>query len=440
MTKKHISREIDQVLLDWKNQTDRKPLLLRGARQVGKSTAVQHLAKEFDHFVEVDFEQQIEIHAFFKGNLDPKNLCDNLSLYFNTPIIAGKTLLFFDEIQSCLPAIISLRYFYEKMPALHLISAGSLLEFALSELPSFGVGRVRSVFVYPFSFDEFLLSQGEHQLVRLKKAANPSQPMLEPFHQKLIDYFKKFLIIGGMPEAIARYANGGTLLEVQAILDDLLVSITADFSKYKKRVPSLRISEVFESIINQMGGKFIYSKAATQASQLQIKEAVQLLIMAGLVIPVTHTSANGLPLGAEVDTKKIKLILLDTGLMQRFLGLNTGAILAQNDFEAINKGAIAEMFVGLEWLKYGNPFHLENLYYWHRENANGNAEVDYIVQLQENLIPIEVKASNKGAMQSMYQFLKEKNRPLGIRLSLENFSSYQSIEVYPLYAVSNLRL
>lgn len=440
MTKKHISREIDQVLLDWKNQTDRKPLLLRGARQVGKSTAVQHLAKEFDHFVEVDFEQQIEIHAFFKGNLDPKTLCDNLSLYFNTPIIAGKTLLFFDEIQSCLPAITSLRYFYEKMPALHLISAGSLLEFALSELPSFGVGRVRSVFVYPFSFDEFLLSQGEHQLVRLKKAANPSQPMLEPFHQKLIDYFKKFLIIGGMPEAIARYANGGTLLEVQAILDDLLVSITADFSKYKKRVPSLRISEVFESIINQMGGKFIYSKAATQASQLQIKEAVRLLIMAGLVIPVTHTSANGLPLGAEADTKKIKLILLDTGLMQRFLGLNTGAILAQNDFEAINKGAIAEMFVGLEWLKYGNPFHLENLYYWHRENANGNAEVDYIVQLQENLIPIEVKASNKGAMQSMYQFLKEKNRPLGIRLSLENFSSYQSIEVYPLYAVSNLRL
>lgn len=440
MTKKHISREIDQVLLDWKNQTDRKPLLLRGARQVGKSTAVQHLAKEFDHFVEVDFEQQIEIHAFFKGNLDPKTLCDNLSLYFNTPIIAGKTLLFFDEIQSCLPAITSLRYFYEKMPALHLISAGSLLEFALSELPSFGVGRVRSVFVYPFSFDEFLLSQGEHQLVRLKKAANPSQPMLEPFHQKLIDYFKKFLIIGGMPEAIARYANGGTLLEVQAILDDLLVSITSDFSKYKKRVPSLRISEVFESIINQMGGKFIYSKAATQASQLQIKEAVRLLIMAGLVIPVTHTSANGLPLGAEADTKKIKLILLDTGLMQRFLGLNTGAILAQNDFEAINKGAIAEMFVGLEWLKYGNPFHLENLYYWHRENANGNAEVDYIVQLQENLIPIEVKASNKGAMQSMYQFLKEKNRPLGIRLSLENFSSYQSIEVYPLYAVSNLRL
>lgn len=439
MTKKHISREIDQVLLDWKNQTDRKPLLLRGARQVGKSTAVQHLAKEFDHFVEVDFEQQIEIHAFFKGNLDPKTLCDNLSLYFNTPIIAGKTLLFFDEIQNCLPAITSLRYFYEKMPALHLISAGSLLEFALSELPSFGVGRVRSVFVYPFSFDEFLLSQGEHQLVRLKKAANPSQPMLEPFHQKLIDYFKKFLIIGGMPEAIARYANGGNLLEVQAILDDLLVSITADFSKYKKRVPSLRISEVFESIINQMGGKFIYSKAATQASQLQIKEAVQLLIMAGLVIPVTHTSANGLPLGAEVDTKKIKLILLDTGLMQRFLGLNTGAILAQNDFEAINKGAIAEMFVGLEWLKYGNPFHLENLYYWHRENANGNAEVDYIVQLQENLIPIEVKASNKGAMQSMYQFLKEKNSPLGIRLSLENFSSYQSIEVYPLYAVSNLR-
>jgi uncharacterized protein len=432
-----IARNIDKTLLDWKTQEKRKPLLLRGARQVGKSTAVRVLSKHFEYFIEINFELETEAHAFFSGNLNPKAICDNLSLYFDIPIVEGKTLLFFDEIQACLPAISSLRFFYEKWPALHLISAGSLLEFALEQLPSFGVGRVRSVFVYPFSFDEFLGALGEQKLVALKQAANAEQPLLLPFHQKLTNYFKFFLIIGGMPEAVAHYANGGDLLGVQTVLDDLLISIQSDFSKYKKRVPSIRISEVFDSIIRQTGGKFVFTKAATQATLIQIKEAVGLLTMAGLVIPITHTSANGIPLGAETDDKKRKLILLDTGLYQRALGLNIGQLMAHNDFETINKGAIAEMFVGLEWLKYGSPFQSQNLYYWHRETANSNAEIDYVVQQGEQIVPIEVKASNKGAMQSMFVFLKEKNKTLGVRFSLENFSEYPPISVYPLYAVSN---
>lgn len=437
--KTHIQREIDKVLLDWKNQSDRKPLMLRGARQVGKSTAVQELSNHFEYFIEINFESQIEVQAFFNGNLDPKTICENLSIYFDTPIIPDKTLLFFDEIQSCLPAISSLRFFYEKMPELHLISAGSLLEFVLEQLPSFGVGRVRSVFVYPLSFDEFLVSLGEQKLVNLKKESNFEKPLALPFHQKLTEYFKKFLIIGGMPEVVAKYANGSDLLEVQAVLDDLLISIRADFAKYKKKVPSMRISEVFDSIIQQNGGKFIYTKAAVQTNISQIKEAVELLIMSGLVIPITHTSANGTPLGAEMDEKKRKLILLDTGLYQRILGLNAGKLLAQNDFDSINKGAIAEMFVGLEYLKYGNPLQHENLYYWHRESANSNAEIDYVIQQDEKVVPIEIKASNKGAMQSMFQFLKEKKRDYGIRLSLENFSTYPPINVFPLYAISTLR-
>ncbi len=437
--KKHIERKIDKVLIDWKNKPDRKPLLLRGARQVGKSTAVQELSKHFENYVEINFESQIEVHQFFKGNLNPESICENLSLYFNTPIIPGKTLLFFDEIQSCLPAISSLRFFYEKLPALHLISAGSLLEFALEQLPSFGVGRVRSVFIFPLSFDEFLGSLGEQKLVELKKKANPANPLPIPFHQKLIDYFKKFLIIGGMPEAVSVYASGGSFLDVQSVLDDLLVSIKADFAKYKQKVPSTRINEVFESIVHQNGGKFIYTKAATQTSLLQIKEAVQLLSMAGLVIPVTHSSANGVPLGAEIDEKKRKLMLFDTGLYQRFLDLNAGQILAQDDFDSINKGAIAEMYVGLEYLKYGSPFQHENLYYWHRENANSNAEVDYVIAQNQQIIPIEIKASKKGAMQSLFQFMKEKNSEKGIRISLENFTEIPLIDVIPLYAISTIR-
>ena len=314
-----------------------------------------------------------------------------------------------------------------------------MLEFGLEHLPSFGVGRVRSVFVYPLSFDEFLGSVGEEGLVRLKKEATADRPLPAPFHQKLTTYLKKFLIIGGMPEAVAQYAAGASLLEVQAVLDDLLIAMQADFSKYKKRVPSLRILEVFESVVGQTGGKFVFTKAATQANLAQIKEAVQLLVMAGLVIPVTHTSANGVPLGAEADPKKRKLILLDTGLFQRVLGLDTGQLLAQTDFDSINKGAIAEMFVGLEWLKYGSPLQVEHLYYWHRENPNSNAEIDYVFQQGQTVLPVEIKASNKGAMQSMFQFLAEKKGTVGIRLSLENFTAYPPIRVYPLYAVSTLR-
>jgi uncharacterized protein len=437
--KTYLPRKIDQVLLGWVKENDRKPLILRGARQVGKSTAVKQLSKKFQHYIEINFEEQKTVHAFFEGDLTPKAICEKLSLFYQIPIIPGETLLFFDEIQACIPAISSLRFFYEKYPELHLISAGSLLEFALEKLPSYGVGRVRSIFVYPLSFDEFLSSIGEDRLINLKNKSNFDNPIEVPFHTKLIDYFKKFLIIGGMPEAVANYVKDENLLSVQSVLDDLLVSFQADFAKYKKRVPQARISEVFESIVDQCGGKFIYSKASKQTSQLQIKEAINLLILSGLVIPITHTSANGIPLGAEADLKKQKLIILDTGLFQRILSLDIGSLMAKNNFEVINKGAIAEMFVGLEWMKYSNPFQMQNLYYWHRESTNSNAEIDYVFQRNESILPIEVKASNKGAMQSMYQFLKEKNRNLGIRFSLENFSKYDKIRVYPLYAVSKLK-
>jgi uncharacterized protein len=435
----YLSRSINKTLIDWKKQKDRKPLLIRGARQVGKSSAVKELSKQFEFYIEVDFESQIEVRSFFQGNIDPKIICENLSIYFKTPIIAGKTLIFFDEIQACLPAISSLRYFYEKLPQIHLIAAGSLLEFALQELPSFGVGRIRSIFLYPFSFDEFLSSLGETKLVELKKESSDGRPIAEPFHNKLIEYFKKFLIIGGMPEAVANYIENRDLLAVQEIIDDLIISLKSDFAKYKSKVATLRISEVFDSVINQNGGKFKFINSATNSSLLQIKDTIHLLKMAGLVIPVTHTSGNGIPLGAEVDNKKQKLILIDTGIFQRILGLNIGQLMANNDFDAINKGAIAEMAVGLEWLKYGSPTQQESLYYWQREKTNANAEVDYIFQSGDSVLPVEVKSSKKGSMQSIYQFLHEKNKKRGIRISLENFSSYDSIEVVPVYAISTLR-
>ena len=309
---------------------------------------------------------------------------------YNIPVIAGRTLLFFDEIQACIPAISSLRYFYEELPDLHIVAAGSLLEFALSELPSFGVGRVRTLFVYPFSFDEFLNASGEKLLLTAKQNASIEKPLPEAIHGRLLKYLKRFLVLGGMPEVISNYIQGKDLQSCQRVLDDLIISLKADFIKYKKRVPILRLSEVFDSVVQQTGRKFVYSKAAMESNHKQIKEAIELLSMAGLVIPVTHSSSNGIPLGAECDQKKRKMLIFDTGIFQRLLGLNISEILFDNDVEIVNKGNIAELFVGLELIKSASCYQHHSLYYWQREALNSNAEVDYVIQLQEEIIPIEV--------------------------------------------------
>ena len=437
-SKMYLKRKIDTALLDWHKASSRKPLLLRGARQVGKSSAVRELSKHFDYFLEVNFEEQKQVHRLFDGDLSPKELCNNLSIMYNVPIVPGKTLLFFDEIQSCIPAISSLRFFYEKYSELHLIAAGSLLEFAFDELPSFGVGRVRSMFVYPFSFNEFLSACKENLLLKTKQKATVNIPLQDVIHQKLLLYLKRFLLLGGMPEVVANYIEGNNFQACQLVLDDLIISLKADFAKYKKRVPSSRILEVFESIVKQTENKFTYSKVTTEANHKQIKEAVEILIMSGLVIPVTHTSANGIPLGAEIDFKKRKMLIFDVGIFQRILGLNISDVLFENSFEAINKGSLAELYVGLELLKSASCYKQQNLYYWQREALNSNAEVDYILQKNNEIIPVEVKSGTKGSMQSLYLFMKEKKITEGVRFSLENFSTYNKIKVYPLYAVSDV--
>jgi len=434
----YLRRKIDAELTLWRNQQESKPLLVRGARQVGKSTAIRHLGSQFEYYLEINFEEQRQVHRLFDGDLNPEVLCENLSILYNVPIIPGKTLLFFDEIQTCIPAISSLRFFYEKYAKLHVIAAGSLLEFALEEIPSFGVGRVRSLFMYPLSFDEFLIASGEQSLYDAKKTANKNMPLADPLHQKLIKYFKRFLVIGGMPEVVASYIDNHDIRHCSPVLDDLITSLKADFAKYKKQVPFLRISEVFDSVIQQSGNKFTYAKAATEANHKQIVEAVNLLIMAGLVIPVTHSSANGIPLGAETNPKKRKMLLLDTGIFQHLLGLNIAEIVLEEDFDVINKGAIAEQFVGLELIKNSSCYRQEILYFWQREAKSSNAEVDYVIQQNHQILPIEVKSGKKGSMQSLFLFLAEKKLDYGVRFSLENYSSYESVEVYPIYAVSEL--
>jgi len=436
----YLPRSIDKELQEWKDSADHKPLVLRGARQVGKSSAVRELGKRFSNIFEINFENKEYAAAkkIFECHSDPQLICDELSAIYEKPVEAGKTLLFLDEIQSCVDAISALRYFYELMPGLHVIAAGSLLEFALQKIPSYAVGRVRSMYIYPFSFEEFLQATGRTMLLDKFISASPEQPVSDEIHQKITELFLRFLVIGGMPEVVAKYSSGGSLLDCQNILDELTDTLFNDFAKYKQRVPATRLEEVFSAIISQTGQKFTYSQATTSANQVQIKESIELLRMAGLVYPVTHSSANGLPLAAETNPRYRKLMILDTGIYQRFLRLDLTHLLFNKKIEQINKGALAEMFVGIELVKAQNNRLPADLYYWQREKDGSTAEIDYIVPVGHEVVPVEVKAGTKGAMQSMFLFLKEKKRPYGIRCSMENFNKFQNIMIFPLYAAGKI--
>lgn len=434
-----MKRQIFDSLLEWKKDENRKVLLLRGARQVGKTYIVRELAKEFTQYIEINFEKNEEVRSFFDQNLDPERICMNLSAYTRIPIIEGKTLVFFDEIQSCPIAIQALRFFYESKQALHVIAAGSLLEFALADLASWGVGRIRSLYMYPMSFDEFLLANEEDALIAMKKEASPSLPLMPPFHEKLKEYLRFFLLIGGMPEAIKTFiANRNDMHSVQNVLSDITTSYYDDFAKYKRRIPVLRLREVMNSVVTQAGGKYIYSKAGSLSNPAQAKEALDLLEMAGLVYKVYHSSGQGVPLGSEVNFKMFKCLLHDSGIFQQIAGLRITDLMIADNIDMLNKGSIAEAFAGVELMKYNQVTEKKQLYYWHREKRGSNAEVDYLIEEENQIVPVEVKSGSTGKMQSLNLFINEKQSKKGLRISLENFSHYGKISVIPLYAVSNL--
>jgi predicted AAA+ superfamily ATPase len=222
------------------------------------------------------------------------------------------------------------------------------------------------------------------------------------------------------------------------VLDNLMITLCNDFIKYKKRAPKLQISAVFNSVVRQAGKKFVFSRAGREYSPYQLRQTLELLKMAGLVIPVVHTDATGLPLGAEIDSLIQKMILFDTGIFQRLQDLILSNPLIKKDFNFVNRGNIAEMYVGLELLKTSSYCFPQQLYYWQLDGKNNKAEVDYIIQCGEGIIPIEVKAGTGDNMKSLKLFMDEKKSKYGIRTSLENFAQYDKIKIYPLYAIKNL--
>lgn len=452
----YIERYIDTLLLEWKHSSSLKPLLLRGARQVGKSWAVEHLGKSFDYFIEVNFEKRPEIKEVFEKVHDVHELANSLGMLYNKPVEAGKTLLFLDEIQASPDAIKSLWSFKEDFPDLHVIAAGSLLEFTLKELPSFGVGRIRSLFVYPFSFDEFLMAEGKSTWVKAKQEASAEKPLLTALHQDLVLHYRTFLMVGGMPASVAAWVNSHDYRKCQTELDDIQLAYYDDFAKYARKVDPVLLRNTLQSVILQIGNKFTYSKVEGGYRAEEVKKALGLLCDAGIIKRVSYTAANGLPLGAGVNEKFRKYIYLDSGLLLRILDMDLGSarqltdlILAGSAEDFVNKGGLAEMVLGWEMVKYNNPRSQHDLYYWENTAEGTRSEVDYIMARDLKVLPIECKAGVSGKMKSLHLFMRQKHLTDAVRCSLENFSllenhdkqdsdALRSIQIIPLYAISTL--
>lgn len=445
----YYKRKIDNVLLQWKNSSKHKPLLLRGARQIGKSSSIRHLGEQFEFYIEINLERQRQIQTLFKSDLDIKRIVAEISSIMQIPVIEGRTLLFFDEIQECKEVISALRFFWEDMPNLHVIAAGSLLEFALNEISSFGVGRISSVFMYPMSFDEFLLAQGYDSLFEMKRKETTTEPLSDVLHEKLVELFRTFIMVGGMPEAVVTWIDSKDYLQCQSVHNEIVTTYEDDFGKYSRKATPMLIRATLRSIAHQTGGKFIYSHVGQEYKSAAVKEALHWLVLAGLATPVFCTAGNGLPLGAEANTNMAKYLYLDSGLLLSILNMSLGNrgqmaehILLSRATDLVNKGSITEMIAGLEIIKYLPPTHRPELYYWQREAKGSLAEIDYLIAKDMEILPIEVKAGTQGGMKSLYYYMEQKNIQNGIRTSLENFGRIahkaSMVHIYPLYALSSL--
>ena len=432
-----MKRFVDYDLKNWISDPRRKPLLLRGPRQIGKTYAARELGKSFDNVVEINFEQVKDAHVFFEGNLYPEEIIRGLSLLTYQPIIPGKTLLFFDEIQAMPQVLTSLRYFYEKMPQLHVIAAGSLLDFTIQAI-GVPVGRVESLYMYPLSFLEFLLAgDGGGMLVEEILRHSIHEPMSEPIHKKLLEKVSLYVAIGGMPEAVQCWVDSKDALACAKIHTTIIDSYRADFGTYAKKFQIKYVENLFNSVTAQLGERFRYNKVEGDYRKRELAPCLDLLVTAGVVHRSFHTAGNGIPLGAEVNMDYFKLILADVALTQSILDLSARSLLLHPISELVNRGSIVEAFVGQELLAYSTPIKKAHLYYWQRMAREGNAEVDYLVQDDENIIPIEVKSGMGSTLASMNSFLESHPKSLyGIRFSTNNYSVYNKVHSYPLYAIA----
>lgn len=431
-----FKRTLEQALLQWRTQSSRKPLLLRGARQVGKSFLIETFgANYFDHVVSINFELSPEFKNCFLS-LKPQEICNAIKVLQEKPIIPGKTLLFLDEIQDCPQAIQALRYFKELMPELHVIGAGSLLELILRHADyRMPVGRVSSLYLYPLSFAEFLQAYNPDAL-HYVKTGSLENPIPAAIHEYLLKQVHLYTMLGGMPEVASMYQTNQDLREVQRIQSEILETYQKDFGHYENIASVSHLRKCFEMVPKIIGQQIKYNKIDPDLRSKDLKLALSALEAAYIIQRIQATAAQGFPLDATENDKKFKLNFVDIGLVKRANKLDA-SLLVQQDIMLLNQGGLAEQFVGQELLAYSENDEAAKLYFWARDFP-GMAEVDYLFPQGEHIYPIEVKAGAIGKMRSLMLYLSERNCPLGIRISKVSLSLDRKILSVPLYMVSEL--
>ena len=427
-----MKRLAEKQILEWKNSPRRKPLIIRGARQVGKTWLVDNfLAEEFDSFVKIDLEKRRDLHSYFDGNLDPKTILTYLELEAGR-IIPGKTLLFFDEIQACPRAIMALRYFYEQMPELHLIAAGSLLEFAFGEI-SIPVGRVQYLYMHPMTFHEYLLAIGKDQMAEY--ALKSPVGVDEKIQKMILTELRNYFFIGGMPECVKTYRDYGSMVEVFNVQSEILSSYMDDFSKYLPRIDTTCLDAVFLNVAKNVGAQLKYTHLNEAHSSQMNHKAFDLLVKAKVIHKISSCDPSGLPLGATANPKKFKAAMLDIGLLQRLCQVPVELELKEENLLAMYRGKLAEQFVAQELLaKNGSE-----LFYWARDARGSSAEIDYLAVRQGCIYPVEVKSGAGGSLKSLHMMLdKYQNCPQGLVLYSGTYKELpeQKITFMPLYSAT----
>ncbi|MCD4789998.1 MAG: ATP-binding protein [Bacteroidales bacterium] len=416
-------RFFTEYLTDWKNRTHRKPLIVRGARQVGKTYTIEKFGnKYFSDVIKVNFEETPELKQFFITN-NVEQIVQNLEIYFGRKIKLSDTLLFLDEIQACPEAIVTLRYFYEKIPNLHVIAAGSLLDHTLNDLQySMPVGRVEFAYMYPLSFYEFLIAINEKLLVEFLKSYKIQQKIPQPIHNKLIELVRLYFFIGGMPEAVKIYAETKSLINTERIHESIIKSLEFDFSKYGTRSQQITMTKLLKYVPRATGQKFKYANFDNSIRSDTIRKALDLLSMSRIIHLIHNTKATGIPLEHGAMEKVFKTLFLDIGLSNHILKLRLTDL---ENLNLYNEGSLAEQFIGQELLCLPPYFTENNINYWIREKRNSEAEIDYLIQSGNQIIPIEVKAGKTGTLKSLQIFVTEKKLEKAIRFNSDLPSSIQ---------------
>lgn len=432
-----MKRSITEKLIAWKNNPVRKPLLIRGARQVGKTYSIMEFGK--NHFSgnthNINFEKNPDLYAIFQQNLDSNRILSELELVLGKRIVPGNDLLFFDEIQECPKAIMALRYFFEEKPELHVIAAGSLLEFALKDI-SFPVGRLQMLFMHPMSFEEFLLATGKELLAEKIKQPDSQFPeiVVNLINHEMYSYF----IVGGMPECVEIFANTGSFIDAMQIQTDLIATLRQDFAKYAGHADKRCLNSVLNSVARKTGEQIKYTHLADDFSPPTVKKAFELLEMARLFSKVRAASPGGVPLGASASEKIFKTIFLDIGLMSNMNGFYSDKTVPKQKFSSAWNGKMAEQFVGQELRASGN----ENLYYWVREKRGSSAETDYLIEKEGEVIPIEVKSGKSGKLKSLHLLLSSySNIETAYVFTEDKYGEIpeQKIKFRPLFCTANLQ-